>query len=348
MYDSINAFGTSCHRGQNVRVAFDRNMQLVKSEKGAAFVLEFTLLGDGNVTLRQAGASTEEGLNLRHARGEVAIQIGKFIKLSELLRFQHGEISHPNRAGKLSFRHKQIQGEYVLSLHWEAGAVPVAPVAPAPAVATDFRPARGFDKIVAGAVRVQLSSGLWFPVFGTHDEALSFARYVGGFARRVAPGAVTRSRPSWSDKRQGFIARLSIQFPGWGEEEGVVLCRGGEVAGLALEQNSSYVLLPIKQYSHTVRTISDTLYVLFSDGTGFCRSKSGGAVEAADVLCFAHSLSGAQDVYYNGGALKVSKVPANGLVPIYISGPVRAVGDTVYLEARQFRRGTLVASVVAA
>ena len=211
-----------------------------------------------------------------------------------------------------------------------------------------FRPARGFDKIVAPATQVQLSDGLWFPVFATHEEALAFCRYVGGFARRVAPGAVTRSRPFWSDKRNGFLAKLSIQFSGWGEEKGLVLCRSNEVAGLALEQNSSWVLLPVKPYSHTIRTESGTLYVLFSDGTAFCRSQSDGACAPADALYFARSYSEACNAFDKGGALKVTRVPTSGLIPLYISGAVRVVGDFVHLNPRSFRRGTPVASVFAA
>jgi len=250
----------------------------------------------------------------------------------------------------LSFRHKGA-GKTVLELNWEAGAIPVSPVTQTqntPVVASDFRPARGFDKIVAPATQVQLSDGLWFPVFATHEEALAFCRYVGGFARRVAPGAVTRSRPFWSDKRNGFLAKLSIQFPGWGEEEGLVLCRSNEVAGLALEQNSSWVLLPVKPYSHTMRTEPGTLYVLFSDGTAFCRSQSDGARAPADALYFARSYSEACNVFDKGGALKVTKVPTSGFIPLYISGAVRVVGDSVHLNPRSFRRETPVASVIAA
>lgn len=334
-----------------MRVAFNRNMGLVRSESGASFVVEFTLTDDGHVYLRQAGASAEQGLVLTTARQQIEIKIGRSLDLSTLLRLQHGEIRHPSRAGKLSFRHKGYAGKTVLELHWEAGAMPVSPIAQTnktPAVASDFRPARGFDKIVALATQVQLSDGLWFPVFATHEEALAFCRYVGGYARRVAPGAVTRSLPVWSDKRIGFLARLSIQFPGWGEETGLVLCRSNEVAGLALEQNSSWVLLPVKPYSHTMRTESGTLYVLFSDGTAFCRSQSDGARAPADALYFARSYSEACNVFDNGGALKVTKVPTSGLIPLYISGAVRVVGGSVHLDPRSFRRGTPVASVIAA
>jgi hypothetical protein len=214
-------------------------------------------------------------------------------------------------------------------------------------VASDFRPARGFDRIVAPAIKAELSGGIWFPVFATEVEALAFCRYVGGFARRVAPGAATCPRPFWSDKRNGFLAKLSIQFPGWGKEEGVVVCRGKEVVGLVLEQ-SLRVLLPVKSYSYTMRTKSGTLYVLFSDGTAFCRSQSDGACAPADSLYFARSYSEACKVFDNGGALRVTTVPTPGLIPLYISGVVRVVGDTVHLKARSFRRGTPLASVIAA
>ena len=241
----------------------------------------------------------------------------------------------------------------MLELHWEAGAVPVSPVAQTkkpPAVASDFRPARGFDKIVASAVRVQLENGFWSPKFPTHDQALAFARYVGGYARRVAPGAVTRSRPFLSVQRNGYCAKLSIQFPGWGGEEvGLVLCRGNEVAGLALEQKSGWVFLPVKPYVYTMRTESDSLYVLFADGTAFCRSNSDGACAPADALYFAHSYPGACDAFANGGELGVTKVPAIGLVPVYVRGTVTDNGnDVITVRAGSFRRGTPIASVIAA
>ena len=347
MYSEINAFGKLCPRGNSVRVSFDQNMGLIPTEKGASFVLEISLDGTGRAYLRQAGASSEQGLVFSGARAQVDVQIGKVIDLSQALRLQPGTVRHPQRAGTLSFQHKGYAGKTVLELNWEAGNVPVTkPVVVTPANTTDFQQARSFDKIVATALkRVNLPGGLWFPVFGSQEQALSFARYVGGYVRRVAPDAGTRSRPTWSDKQQGFIARLSVQFPGWGEEEGIVLCRGKEVAGLALEQNSTWLLLPVKQYSHTVRTESGTLYVLFEDGSAFCRSKSDGACQAADALYFARSYSEACNVQARGGSLQVSKVPAAGLVPLYISGAVSVVGDSVTLKANSFRRGTRVASV---
>lgn len=211
--------------------------------------------------------------------------------------------------------------------------------------ARDFRPARGFDKIVAHAVKMHLFDGLWFPVFATHDEALAFTRYVGGYARRVAPGAITRSHPFRSDKRNGYLAKLSIQFPRWGEEEGVVLCRGNEVIGLALDP-SCKVILPVKPYSHTIQTESRSLYVLFADGTAFCRSQSDGARAPADALYFTPSPEEAHKVFDKGGALKVTKVPTLGFAPLYIRGAVQVVGDSIHLEARSFRSGTAITSIV--
>ncbi len=130
MPDEINAFGTIVGRGYHVRVAFDRNMGLVRSESGAAFVLEFTLGADGHVYLRQAGASAEEGLVLTTVRQKSDVKIGRIVDLSNLLRLQHGEICHPSRAGKLSFMHKGYAGKTVLELNWEAGAMPVSPGCP--------------------------------------------------------------------------------------------------------------------------------------------------------------------------------------------------------------------------
>lgn len=347
MYNELNAFGKIIGLGQSIRVAFDRNMSRLGSESGASFVLEFTLRIDGHVYMRQATASAEQGLVLATPRQLVPVALNDSLPLSNLLRMQHGEVYHPGRAGKLSFRHKGLAGVSTLSLHWEAGKVQATPPVDKPQT-TNFRPSPEFDRIVAPATRVQLSDGLWFPVFGTHEQALSFCRFVGGFARRVVPGAVTRSHPIWSDKRGGFIAELSVQFPGWGEEKGIVLCRSNEVAGLALVQNSNWVLLPVKKYSHTLRTRSGTLYVLFSDGTAFCRSQSDGALESAHALYFARSYEDAHNAYENGGAVQVTRVPTVGFIPLYVSGEAIVKGDVVHLNRKSFRRGTAVASVNAA
>ena len=214
---------------------------------------------------------------------------------------------------------------------------------------TDFIPAGGFTKLVASARRIPLPDALWSPVFNTYEEALAFARYVGGFPRRIAPGTVTRPRPTWSEKQRGYVARLSVLFPGWGpaDEEGTIACWGNKVAGLALEQDGRLVLLPLKAYTHTLRTQSDTLYVLYADGTGFCRSKRDGAIAAAAGVRFA-VYAEAMHVYQNGGVVRVSRIPAVGLVPLYLSEPVTTPGENLDLRAKSFRRGTPIASVFAA
>lgn len=353
MYDKLNAFGTMCARGQSVQVAFDANMGLVRGKTGGAFVLEFTLRADGQVDLRQvylpAGAS-EEGLVLSVVRGQVDIRIGQTIELSKLLRLHHGEIRHPHRAGILSFRHKGYGGQTVFELYWEAGAAPAKPVRPtAPNTPGDFIRAKNFTKLAACGAVMQVTSNLWFPVFANEDNARSFAKYVGGYARRVVPGTNTRAVACWSDKRGGYVAELSCQFPGWGVECGIVLCSGQhDVAGLALEKGNGFVLLPMKAHSHTLLTESGTLYVLFSDGTAFCRSQSDGPCALASALYFARSYTDACKVYDHGGALEVTKVPTHGFVPVYVTGRVQESGNVVHLGARSFRRGTRVASVIPA
>jgi hypothetical protein len=350
-YVEINAFGTVCLKGQGVRVSFDRNLVRVASEKGAAFVLEFSLTEAGAVILRQAGASKEEGLVLTaFARGDkVDIKIGQLIELSNLLRFQHGEIVHPQGSAKLYFTHKGYGGKgTVFGLKWEAGPARATPAAVNPVQGgTEFYRGSGFAKIVAAAEKIQMANGLWYPVFKTNDEALAFARYVGGFVRRVAKDSVTRSRPFWSDERSGYVAKLSIQFPGWGEEEGVVLCSGEEVAGIYLHPRTGCTLLPIKQYTHTMRTENGSLYVLFKDGTVFYRSVSG-SCRSADRLFFARSHSEASAAHDNGGLVDVTDVPKRGFSPVYVVGTPTLQGTLLKLPAKSFGYGSPIDSIIPA
>ena len=92
-------------------------------------------------------------------------------------------------------------------------------------------------------------------------------------------------------------------------------------------------------------TVSGSLYILFKDGTGFCRSKSGGPCAPADALYFAPSESAACKVSEHGGRLKVTSEPAVGSVPIYVNGPVRAVGDVIVLAPHSFRQGTQIVTI---
>ena len=346
MHDEISIFGATVRPGQSVRLAFDRNMSRINSESGAAFVLEFSLSSQRHVYVRQANASAEKtGLELTTVRNKQAVILGVSYDLSELLRYRYGEISHPNRPHKLNFQHKVYGGRgHVLVLHWEAGAVrAIAPVAPG--ALTDFRPAKSFNAIVANARRVDRPDGFWFPVFGSRDEALSFTRYVGGYVRSVAPDAITRSLPS--PGYGGIVGKLEIKFS-WGTEEGLVLCSGNVMAGLLLEQASGPVILPVKQYTHIIHSESGTVYVLFADGSACCRSRSDGAVPAAKALYFTNSEAEAAKVYHRGGALKVTKAPVPGLVPVYVTVDYHLVGDTLHLAPNSFRYWTKVASVLAA
>jgi hypothetical protein len=347
MYDHINAFGTTCPRGSNVRVSFDRNMHRIHAEAGAAFVLELSVGRDGHVFLRQAGASSEQGLVLSTARQNVDIQIGRIVDLGLLLRYKPASIAHPSRPGKLSFKHQGLAGVgTVFSLTWEVGVLPVTPAATPAGGASDFVQTRNFNQLAGKGRRVQVNSNLWLPVFNNQEDAAAFARYVGGFARRVVPGAATRADARWSDKSGGFVAELSCQFPGWGVERGDVLCHGQEVAGLAIQAKKGNVLLPLKGYSHTLRTEKGTLYVLFLDGSAFCRSATDGACPPADALYFAASYAEACNVYDRGGVLEVTKVPTRGCIPIYVNGAVRPMGNLIRLESRSFRRGQRVVSML--
>lgn len=217
---------------------------------------------------------------------------------------------------------------------------------------SQFFQARGFDSLVARGNRIGLTEdGLWLPVFKQETDALAFARYVGGYVRRV----IERTTTSASAKccyDQCNRAVLSIQISGWGREEGEVLCLGSEVAGLGLtcHPNYSLVLLPLKQHKYTVRTQSGSLYLGFVDGTGFCRSVANGPHEPAAVLYFTGNFDEASDVQLHGGALRVVAQPKGGLCPVYVVGtlPKLLAPGVLEFAPRAFRLGTRVVSITPA
>jgi hypothetical protein len=183
---------------------------------------------------------------------------------------------------------------------------------------SDFQPARNFNQLAALGKTITTASGkYWFSVFRNEEDALSFARYTGGFARRVVSGATTRSTAEWSDAHGGYLPILSIQFPGWGREEGLILCESEQVAGIAL-RDARAVLLPVKQHRYTACTESGSLYIGFTDGTAFCRSKSDGALQPGTALYFCSSSSDAERVQNRGGELRVESQPRIGLYPVYV------------------------------
>ncbi len=208
----------------------------------------------------------------------------------------------------------------------------------------------GFNALVAGCTRLPLSSTLWVPLFDNNDGAEGFARYVGGFARRVVRGATTRASAHWSKRRTAFLAQLSILFPGWGCEEGAVVCEGNEVAGIALTRSQEAILLPVKQHRYTARTRSGSQYVGFADGTAFCRSPSDGPKPPGLALYFARSHTDAEIVQEHGGELQVSTEPAVGLYPLYVTGSKPSAGARggLVFDRRSFRVGTSVQVVTLA
>jgi hypothetical protein len=128
MFTEINAFGTIHKAGEPARVSFDDNFTQVDEERGAAFVLEFTLGPTGVVLLRQAGASRREGLVL-HLVGPtfneaVPIKIGQHHDLTQR-RLQSSmvliEVRLPGKSAVLSFKHKCFAGNRkAFSLSWSA------------------------------------------------------------------------------------------------------------------------------------------------------------------------------------------------------------------------------------
>ncbi|HNB20841.1 MAG TPA: hypothetical protein PLI59_09160 [Candidatus Obscuribacter sp.] len=214
-----------------------------------------------------------------------------------------------------------------------------------------FIPASSFDALAAKGRRVEITSwGTWFPVFDNEEDALAFARYVGGFARRVVERASTRAFAQWSDKHSAFLSVLSIQFPGWGREEGPVMCAGNQVSGVAIRHDGKVVLLPVKQHKYTARTKSGSLYIGFMDGTAFCRSLSDGPQILAKALYFARSSTDAEIVQERGGELQVSTTPTVGAYPLYVTGSEPkpgARGGFVFARA-SFRLGTKVETVTPA
>ena len=128
MFTEINAFGSIHGAGHPARVAFDDDFRHLDEERGAAFVLEFTLGKGGVVFLRQAGASRREGLILRLIGqtfdDTVPIQIGRIHDLTErrlLSSMVLVEVRLPGKTAVLTFRHKCYGGNRkAFSLSWNA------------------------------------------------------------------------------------------------------------------------------------------------------------------------------------------------------------------------------------
>ncbi len=359
MFIEINAFGWPAKRGSGVRLSFDANMQRISDESKASFVVEVTLSDDGVPFLRMAGASRESGLLLRCAREVVPVTVGVSINLLEKMRSQPAELRHPGRPGKLELRPKVYGGfGHVLELVWRAGAVATPrPVAsPTPRfVNSDFIPAGAFNRMASKGRRVDLGGGQFFLVFADQEDALAFGRYTSGFPRRIMPTAGIAVRTRWLDAGRGYIAELTCkfpgwerQYPGWATETGVIICNGLQVVGLGVTaSDGNMVVVPLRAFSHTVRTESGTFYVLYEDGSAYCRSGSTGAQPAGEVAYFA-DYDRAKQVYTAGGAMSVTPVPVIGRAVVYLDRKVAVNGDIIFLAAGSFRRGTRVEQIRAA
>ncbi len=211
----------------------------------------------------------------------------------------------------------------------------------------DFFQATGFDGFrKLGTVR-KLGGDAWTLVFAEQDDAVSFARYAAGFVRRVMPNVQTRADAQWGERSKGWLARVSICCAGGPTEEGVVICRDNEVFGIGIIKDGAPVVFPIKAWAACAISDSGSMYVLFEDGSGFCRSRSDGPQKVAVQLLFVRSGTDLDNAFKRGGPVLVSAVPAAGLYPVYLYKRYTPdASGCVLLEKDTFRKGTHIVRVL--
>lgn len=184
--------------------------------------------------------------------------------------------------------------------------------------------------------------------FTKQDAAQSIANYIAGYVKRVIPQVQVKASAKWSEKRKGFVPQLTCVFPNWGTEEGLVLLdKNNNFIGIGVVEPTKWTLVPIKAISYFIRTESGTLYIHYQDGTAFCRSKSDGAISPAKRIFYADYKS-SREVYQNGGALRVNKVPSVGLVPVYVGDKYDVISNVLILAKGSFRIGTDIKTIIAA
>ncbi len=215
---------------------------------------------------------------------------------------------------------------------------------------SEFVPANNFMQLANIGRHVVNPSGIWFPASSEREDALSFARYVGGFARRVLQNATTRSSYQWSSKQAAYLAELSIQVPDWGGETGPILCVEDQAFGIGVRFNGKGFAFPIKPHRYVICSRTGSRYICFTDGTAFCRSFSEGPQYLGRALYFASSWTDADHVQNHGGGLQVVSEPAVGLYPLYVLGnmPTAQPSGGFLFEKDSFRLGTAVRHVTLA
>ncbi len=123
-YNELNVFGAIIKPGHSARLAFDDDFRQVRSETGAAHVLEFTLGNDGNVYVRLCGASRLDGVLMLYTLGqgqnEVPMLKGRVHRLVQ--RFNSFlEIKVPGRVARMTFQEKcYAGGRNAFELNWSA------------------------------------------------------------------------------------------------------------------------------------------------------------------------------------------------------------------------------------
>ncbi|MBY0359686.1 MAG: hypothetical protein K2W82_16915 [Candidatus Obscuribacterales bacterium] len=209
-----------------------------------------------------------------------------------------------------------------------------------------FTKAQGFTDLVKKGVRKDCSNGVWIVTFGDPLDAESFAKYVGGFIRRVCPKANTRASSTMSDRHQAYVATQRIQFP-WGTVEGAVIFWGENTCGIAIknEKAGKQIMLPIRPHTSFCTTESGSLYVKFDDGNAFCISVENGVQPCAQALYFALSSTEADRVQREGEELHVSEVPTVGAYPIYGDKAEPGTHGRMRFKQGSFRIGTKIRSI---
>lgn len=212
---------------------------------------------------------------------------------------------------------------------------------------TGFMNARGFTDLVKKGVRKECGNGIWIVTFDDPANAEAFAKYVGGFIRRVCPNTNTRASSVMSDKHNAYVASQRIQFP-WGSVEGAVIFWAENACGIAIKNAiaGKQIMLPIRPHTLFCTTESGSLYVKFDDGSAFCISVEHGVQPCAQALYFALSSTEADRVQREGAELHVSEVPTTGAYPIYGDKAEPATHGRMRFTKGSFRIGTKIRSIV--
>jgi hypothetical protein len=150
------------------------------------------------------------------------------------------------------------------------------------------------------------------------------------------------------ERTEFFFPAITVVLSLWPEEHGIVIFHESELIGLAIGNPADLIIMPVKPWSHTMRSESGSRFVLYNDGTAFCRTSKNDHLKPAASLVFA-DVETAASVYLRGGKLKVTRTPTKGLAPVYIPPPAPTVGSDgfITLEPNSFQRSTPLAEIYA-